>query len=700
MRTAFLVFVVFLVGCATFQTAGRRRADSGWYEITTPHFVLFTDLDERTAGEAAVELEKTRDTLISAAWPAFHFPDLARTRVYVLANGIDFERTFGRQVGGMFMSTKRPAFFLYGTPEKWSTKWNIQQRASFSVLRHEMAHQLAAVVYSGGPRWFDEGLAQFLETVQVSGDGQSVNVGRTNVKALVSFEGVRDVTVRRTLDWNERVDELSNRETAGLYGTSWVLFHWLYNNRPQEFSRYQLALAEHVDAKLAWDSSFAALDVNALDPILYDYVKHGIAAIDTVPLETSEPRIAVRAMTPSEAHAARAQLALAGSGLREDGSNPLLDEGKREIATALELDPTNVEALLLADGMPPAERLRLVRTAAAAHPDNGEIQGLLGDLLTDRAEREAAYRSALMARPDDPRLLNSLAWLLVSDHRASEALPLALRALKRAPHDYNVIDTYAEALSNMGSCRSAVAYEKRAVERAREASTNTQRRLTARLAEMRASCIVLPVAEAKAPVFNVPAPERDAGAPPPPTEPQRREKRAAHTGMYGALGVGLGYGSGTYATHGAIYGDLSGSFDGGGVNFDIAVGYGIFPGVALAVEGGAIGHPDVQCSSESSGKDTCGLVLTRAGVMIDGYLTHSFHMQAGVDWTQGSWSRLVWLPDETPTGLLVHLSAGPTWRIFSYDLGPSLRVYRATFSSDHSEGGIYGILGVVTAVWF
>jgi hypothetical protein len=137
------------------------------------------------------------------------------------------------------------------------------------------------------------------------------------------------------------------------------------------------------------------------------------------------------------------------------------------------------------------------------------------------------------------------------------------------------------------------------------------------------------------------------------------------------------------------------------MNFEGALGYGVWPGVALALEGGIIGQPDVQKSDPlPPDKDTYGLVLLRAGAMVDGYVTPSVHVQAGVDWVRGSWSRLAWLPDETPTGWLVHASGGLVWRLYGYDLGPSLRVYRASFTSDHSEGSVFGVLGVINAVWF
>jgi hypothetical protein len=186
----------------------------------------------------------------------------------------------------------------------------------------------------------------------------------------------------------------------------------------------------------------------------------------------------------------------------------------------------------------------------------------------------------------------------------------------------------------------------------------------------------------------------------PPKRPTR-PKGPVHSGIYGAIGTGLGYGSGTYATHGFGPSDLYGSFEGGSLNFDIALGYGVLPGVALALEGGLVGQPDVnKTDNRPTSVDANGLTFARVGGMIDGYFTPSFHVQGGADWIHGSWTRMAWVADETPTGLLVHASGGFAWRFFGWDLGPSLRVYRGRLTSDHSDASVFGVSANVNAVWF
>ncbi len=106
---------------------------------------------------------------------------------------------------------------------------------------------------------------------------------------------------------------------------------------------------------------------------------------------------------------------------------------------------------------------------AEKHP---ELLRLLGDyLLAKGQEKEALriYRKALGYLPEDPWLLNNLAWLLLTARqkelrKPSEALDLALRAVKYDPSPA-ILDTLAEAYSQNGkiqqACQAALqAYQK------------------------------------------------------------------------------------------------------------------------------------------------------------------------------------------------------------------------------------------------
>jgi hypothetical protein len=181
-----LLLSVGMAACAKPHLSTRVDV-AAWRQVTTPHFVLRTDFDEKTAIAVAKSLEATRDTLVSASWPTANFGETERLHAIALANKDDFKSAFGSVIAGVFSSRPIPTFIISGDPEKWETgmyRWG----GPTSILRHEMAHQLSAAVMPDQPHWFAEGLAQFLETVHPSDDGASVVVGEFNAHAFESYE--------------------------------------------------------------------------------------------------------------------------------------------------------------------------------------------------------------------------------------------------------------------------------------------------------------------------------------------------------------------------------------------------------------------------------------------------------------------------------------------------------------------------------
>src|SRR5215469_2476858 len=168
---------------STLLTGG-AWAGSGWREVQAPHVVLRTDLGSGDATEAALTVERYRAQIIAAFWPRAKLPAGDRIEMTVFSNGIDFERYFGRLIGGIFFHQVPPYAVMYGTPDRWEHLDLLSTKETTSLLRHELVHHLAACLYRRQPRWFAEGLAQFLETVRTGHDGKTVVVGAANLQAI------------------------------------------------------------------------------------------------------------------------------------------------------------------------------------------------------------------------------------------------------------------------------------------------------------------------------------------------------------------------------------------------------------------------------------------------------------------------------------------------------------------------------------
>ena len=94
------------------------------------------------------------------------------------------------------------------------------------------------------------------------------------------------------------------------------------------------------------------------------------------------------------------------------------------------------------------DALEAARRLADANPGDIDAQVFLGDVaaeLDDRSTAEGAYRSALLREPDNPRILNTLAWFLRKEpERRTEAIGLIRRALSINPDMDTAWDTLAE----------------------------------------------------------------------------------------------------------------------------------------------------------------------------------------------------------------------------------------------------------------
>ncbi|MBW1836811.1 MAG: M48 family metalloprotease [Deltaproteobacteria bacterium] len=114
---------------------------------------------------------------------------------------------------------------------------------------------------------------------------------------------------------------------------------------------------------------------------------------------------------------------------------------------------------------------KMVQREIAKTPDQGELYSMLGDLYysnDDVEEAAEAYEKALDLNPDNPRVLNNLAWLYATCEKENirnpkRAVILAQRAvnLKTAPH---ILDTLAESYYVNDEFEKAVAAERRALE--------------------------------------------------------------------------------------------------------------------------------------------------------------------------------------------------------------------------------------------
>jgi hypothetical protein len=303
-----------------------------WVELESDHFVLQTDLPPEEAQKGVEYLERTRAAMLAAAWPAALKLEMPRLTVHVLADPSQFERIFPRRVGGVFSRAgDEPFIVLAGPPDSWEQRFTGLSETTSSTVKHELAHYLSSYFLLRQPRWLAEGLAQFLETLQLSKDGRTAVLGQPHLHAVstmkILLDGVDrgvidDFTIKDVADWEGSSEDSADWEISGRYAGSWLLVHWLYNTRPREFADLQNLLAQGDDPKRATHAVFPEFYTRAIHKTLLDYVQHGRYEELTVKVPVGALSSSERALDDAEVHVIRAKLVLLAANMARDRAAP------------------------------------------------------------------------------------------------------------------------------------------------------------------------------------------------------------------------------------------------------------------------------------------------------------------------------------------------------------------------------------------
>lgn len=467
-------------------------------QVESRHYVLDTDLSARAAARAIEYLELTRAALLAAGWPGANF-DSEQTEavaVYALADSGQFQALFTRFEEGVYVRSPASVMVvLYGSPQTWDRRFALTAEGKRSMLRQQIAHDLSSSYLVRQPRWLVEGLAHFVETVQLAPDGHSATVGAPHQEAVATLRSLGSLPVRQVFAWGKRSSEHGQDELPALYATSWLLVHWLFEQNANAFAQLQLRLARGEEPGPAFAAAFPGLDAAKLEKLLLAYLKRGAFRELTVEVPPVDMKAVTRPLSDADAHAARAGLSLMAAQLVQAGAKDLHALGMAEVKAALAKEPANVNALAWGlSALPPEQRLPAAQAAVKAHPERGRAWFLLASQLKAEPgrekEREEALRNAVARDPRVASYANELAWFLAERRRPEEAMPFARRAVQLAPGNPNVLDTFAVAAAGVGQCEEALSAERRALEFLPEDEQSKEKEATfsKRLAELQATC--------------------------------------------------------------------------------------------------------------------------------------------------------------------------------------------------------------------
>jgi hypothetical protein len=268
------------------------------------------------------------------------------------------------------------------------------------------------------------------------------------------------VPTHKLLAWN-------GEEPAGRPGRfhtqSWLLYHWLWNERSKQLAKFQSLLAAAEEPSSAWREAFPQFNpeepaaLRALDDSLETHRWRPKVAYYRVQAQADE-RYTSEPLSPADVHmlwldarySSQPAPRNTAAWLRDELHQLLLEEPLQPMALAwrAELDQTSA--------------LKLLRKATDKWPDNWQAWLLRGDAAEVPEEKGSAYQKAVKLNADSALAQEKMALFLATNGSPLEALSFARQALLLAPWDPSATATLAVVDAALEQCDEAHTMQERA----------------------------------------------------------------------------------------------------------------------------------------------------------------------------------------------------------------------------------------------
>ncbi len=416
-------------------------ASARWYEVSSDHFVVYADDNEKDLTLFSEQLERYHAAMDFITTGEYPKPSPSnRVTVYVVKNEAEVRRLAGpdtsRWLQGFYVPRAGGSIAII--PRVDAARGDINE--SMLTLLHEYAHHFTISASAMAlPRWVSEGSAEFYASAKFLPDG-GVSIGRPAGHRGLELHYAKDVTATDLLD-PDSYEKRKSKAYDSFYGKSWLLYHYLVFNegRRGQLSAYLTKIGEGVPAVDAAKQAFG--DFGALEKELDRYLNaKRMMTFNIKPSMLPVGAINLRPLREGEAAMMDVRIRSKRGVDRETAPAVLTDA--RAVAARYPSDPAVLAALAEAeyDAGNDKEAIAAADKAIVANPDeiNAYVQkGYAQFRLAEAAKDEAAaYRDVRKTFVALNKIENDHPLPLIYFYRTYAALgkppELAVQGLERA----------------------------------------------------------------------------------------------------------------------------------------------------------------------------------------------------------------------------------------------------------------------------
>jgi tetratricopeptide (TPR) repeat protein len=249
---------------ATSLLSARQRAEEAWTSVQSKNFLLVGNADELSIREVAARLEQFREAFLRLL-PVEHFDTSVPLTVILFKDDATyrpFEPLYSGQpagVSGFFQANPDIDYITLSVDAR-------HERSADALAFHEYVHLLVRNSFGNAPLWFNEGLAEYYSTFEISDGFKKVTIGKPinyRTRTLRERELLPVELLFKADDSSPYYNEPYKRSL--FYAESWALVHYLLTGpRRTQLSTYLglLAGGQSIDDafRQAFQTDFATLE--------------------------------------------------------------------------------------------------------------------------------------------------------------------------------------------------------------------------------------------------------------------------------------------------------------------------------------------------------------------------------------------------------------------------------------------------------
>jgi tetratricopeptide (TPR) repeat protein len=322
MSTRIALFL--LLGVSTLAFA--RDKTETWTRVSTQHFTIYCDGNEKDGRKIADQLERMR-AMFQTAFPDMKVDPPSPILVLAVKNEKGFralepEAYLAKgqlQLAGLFLPAPDKNYVLL--------RMDAPGEHPYATVYHEYTHLLFSKAQDWLPLWLNEGMAEYYQNTELRDKDTILGEASTDDILWLRQNRLLPLTTLLTVDRNSPYYHEEQKGSI-FYSESWALTHYLHvkdaENNTHRVSDYVSLMSKHSDSVAAATQVFG--DLKQLQAALERYISQSNFKAFRLnkPLPVDDTTFKVQSISETQADAVRADFLAYNQ--REKDARALLDQ--------------------------------------------------------------------------------------------------------------------------------------------------------------------------------------------------------------------------------------------------------------------------------------------------------------------------------------------------------------------------------------